>query len=178
MDQKSVEKLVSMNAPRQAAFSKLGMGCFYLAVFGITFFAINRKSTSNLGGSTSVAPAPTNQQSLFEQSRATAFPAASLPDQTGPVGMVHNTDLQAVAVMVNLPGARGPLGVVSKLPVTPEVARANWSRAVQQAQRLMTGMCDCDQVNWLGQFITCGNYYLNNDPKFQEAYDVLQTVQY
>ena len=55
--------------------------------------------------------------------------------------------------------------------------RQKWADATTAAEDLVKhGMGDCDQADWLKQFIVCGNDVLENNPQFEAELSKLKTL--
>ena len=70
------------------------------------------------------------------------------PDATS----VPDAALLKLSTMVNLPNAE-----------ERRIDKEQWNRALPIAQKLVQGPCDCEQRNWLNQFIRMGNDALTED---------------
>ncbi len=86
-------------------------------------------------------------------SSAVNQPSASTPSPLQPgEGAVPDSALQKLAAGVHL-NASNANGMNKDL----------WAQQVPLAQKLVQGMCDCEQRNWLNQFIATGNFALADD---------------
>jgi len=71
---------------------------------------------------------------------------------------VHDADLKQLATLVDLAAAKN---------AAPSVAK--WTKALPIAKQLAAGTCDCEQRNWLNQFIAMGDYALSGAPEYHES---------
>lgn len=78
---------------------------------------------------------------------------------------VHDEDLKQLAGMVDLAKAKD---------AAPNAAK--WSKALPLAKKLAGETCDCEQRNWLNQFITMGDYALAGAPEYHESAKLMDTL--
>jgi hypothetical protein len=83
------------------------------------------------------------------------------PDSSQPV-TVSDSDLADLAASVKL-------GQSS----TGDVGKDIWAREVPVAQKLLNGMCDCDQRNWLKHFVQTGQEAIAGSNHFPDSVQVL-----
>jgi hypothetical protein len=76
--------------------------------------------------------------------------------------LVNNSDLDQLAAAVNLD--RAGAGGVSK-----EV----WIRETPVAEKLLQGLCDCDQRNWLKHFVKTGDYAIAGSEDYYSSVQLL-----
>ena len=72
--------------------------------------------------------------------------ANTIPPLPSDATSVPDADLLKLSAIVNLPNAE-----------ERHIDKKQWNRALPIAQRLAQGPCDCEQRNWLVQFIQMGN---------------------
>jgi hypothetical protein len=103
--------------------------------------------TSNLQSSAQTSsPAPALSSSSFPADQPASFTPSSA--QIVP-GAVRASDLQKLALAVHFTGSQAN-GLNKDL----------WARQIPNAEKLLQGICDCEQRNWLNRFITTGNFAL------------------
>jgi hypothetical protein len=78
---------------------------------------------------------------------------------------VFDSDLAKLAAAVKL----SPLS-------TGDVSKDVWIREVPIAQKLLTGMCDCDQRNWLKHFVETGQEAIAGSNHYPESIQLLATL--
>ena len=96
---------------------------------------------------------------------AAARPAA--PATTGPVTpyVVLDSDLDKLARAVKL-------GATS----TGDVGKDVWAKQVPVAQKLLKGMCDCDQRNWLKHFVQTGEEAVAGSEQYPASVQLLANL--
>jgi len=102
-------------------------------------------------------PAPSAELTLAAQ--PTPSPLIVQPANPTPVA---DSDLVQLAEAVNL-GGTNPNGVSKEV----------WAREVPVAERLLQGICDCDQRNWLKHFVETGNEALSGSEDYFQSIQVL-----
>jgi hypothetical protein len=75
------------------------------------------------------------------------------------------SDIDNLAAAVNLNG-----------PVVGDVSKDVWLREVPVAQKLLTGICDCDQRNWLKHFISTGQEAISGSSNYAQSVQLLATL--
>lgn len=154
-----------------AFFGVLALGV--AAVVGVTAMS------ESPGASGKVAAAPTVTTALEPALAVSAAPqtvvaatpappsviptAPTAPPSTGVV--VQNSDIDQLANAVKLGTSNS--GTVSK-----EV----WARETPVAEKLLNGMCDCDQRNWLKHFVQTGNEAINGSENYYQSVQLLATL--
>jgi hypothetical protein len=88
-----------------------------------------------------------------------AAPPSSL--QAAPI-TVLNSDLDRLAAAVKLGEAN-----------TGDVSKETWARQVPVAEKLLQGLCDCDQRNWLKHFVKTGNDALSGSEDYYQSIQLL-----
>jgi hypothetical protein len=111
------------------------------------------------------APVPAAQDIPISLPNPGAVAANSPP--AAPVGpavpyTVLDSDLANLAAAVKLSSTS-----------TGDVGKDVWAREVPVAQRLLTGMCDCDQRNWLKHFVETGQEAISGSNHFPESVQLL-----
>jgi hypothetical protein len=81
------------------------------------------------------------------------------------VQTVQDSDLKGLAAMVHLAAAK-----------KDAPSAEQWTRALPIAKKLAAGACDCEQRNWLNQFITMGNYALSGSAQYHESAKLMDTL--
>ncbi len=133
----------------------LGMALAFMVVFVVGVAAVisitsmtDRPSVSDLTPSSHV-PVPLVVQAATSPAHATI--GTVMPD----VVLVSDIDSLAAAVkLTNL--ASG-------------VSKDVWAREVPIAQKLLTGMCDCDQRNWLKHFVQTGQQAVAGSSEYAQS---------
>ncbi len=93
------------------------------------------------------SPAPPSPDALDQPVALTVSEEANfIPPLPADATAVPDADLLKLSVMVDLTNAD-----------ERHIDKERWSRAVPVAERLAQGPCDCEQRNWLTQFIRMGN---------------------
>jgi hypothetical protein len=71
---------------------------------------------------------------------------------------VQNSDIDSLAAAVKLgePNAGG-------------VGKEVWARETPVAEKLLQGLCDCDQRNWLKHFVKAGNEALSGSENYYQS---------
>ena len=54
--------------------------------------------------------------------------------------------------------------------------KMRWAAAKLAAENLAKGMADCDQADFLRQFVICGNDVAENNPEFSTSVTKLQAI--
>ena len=119
-----------------------------------------------------VQSSPSPQPSLTGTAPDQPTPAVAANDETVipplPAGAtsVPDADLLKLSALVNLPNAE-----------ERHIDKERWSRAVPIAQKLAQGPCDCEQRNWLVNFIDMGNSALaGSDDKYYRLAGLMQKM--
>ncbi len=84
---------------------------------------------------------------------------------TPPASTVQNADLKHLAALVNLKRAKQE---------RPD--KTQWKQAIPAAQQLLLGTCDCEQRNWLKQFITMGDHALSNSKDYYASAQLMDRL--
>jgi len=79
--------------------------------------------------------------------------------------LIQDVDLKSLASLVNLAAAKQ--GSPNK---------DQWTQAIPIANKLLQGPCDCEQRNWLNQFVTMGNYALAGSPQYYQSARLMDTL--
>jgi hypothetical protein len=77
---------------------------------------------------------------------------------------VQDSDIAQLAAAVNLGSA------------SAGVSKDVWARETPVAQKLLNGLCDCDQRNWLNHFVETGNEALSGSENYDKSVQVLATL--
>jgi hypothetical protein len=83
----------------------------------------------------------------------------------GAVATVQDSDLQKLADAVKLGRTN-----------TGDVGKDVWAREVPVAQKLLQGLCDCDQRNWLKHFVETGNQAVSGSEQYYQSVQILATL--
>lgn len=59
---------------------------------------------------------------------------------------------------------------------TASVGKDVWARETPVAERLLNGLCDCDQRNWLKHFVQTGNEAINGSENYYQSVQLLETL--
>jgi hypothetical protein len=78
---------------------------------------------------------------------------------------VQDSDIGQLAAAVKLGGPA--MGVVGK-----EV----WARETPVAEKLLEGLCDCDQRNWLNHFVETGHEAISGSGNYYQSIQLLATL--
>ncbi len=100
-----------------------------------------------------VAPAPDSSNAASQ----------SAPPSTGVV--VQKSDIDQLAAAVKL-------GTTN----TPAVGKEVWARETPVAEKLLNGLCDCDQRNWLIHFVQTGKEAVNGSENYHKSVQFLATL--
>jgi hypothetical protein len=154
-----------------AFFAVLAFGV--AAVVGVTAMSESAGTSSQTITSASVVttadPTPAAAPALQPRVAADPTPRAAspaLPNAAHDTGVtVQDSDIAQLADAVKL--GRTNSGAVSK-----EV----WVRETPIAQRLLNGLCDCDQRNWLKHFVQTGNEAINGSENYYQSVQLLATL--
>ncbi|MGH8046944.1 MAG: hypothetical protein ACREKL_06835, partial [Chthoniobacterales bacterium] len=120
---------------------------------------------------------------------STAAPVASAPVQT--VASVASQSVIA-SKLAQPPGpATPPPSAVNVTPADQEklaqmvglsdakdqpLDKEKWAKAIPIAEKLLTQSCDCEQRNWLTQFVAVGNMAVDGSPDFHKFAPALATM--
>jgi hypothetical protein len=153
------------------AFALVFLGAI-AAVVGITsatdrVIMVDDSPPARPAGSASVADSAPAPAPLAASVDVRPWPAAgATPASAAAVAVtVDDSDLAALAAAVKL-GASS----------TGDVSRDVWAQQLPVAQRLLKGMCDCDQRNWLVHFVQAGQEALSGSSHFPESIQLLTTL--
>lgn len=61
-------------------------------------------------------------------------------------------------------------------PSSGRVGKEVWRRQIPVAQKLLRGMCDCDQRNWLKHFVETGQDAVSDSAHFGESIQLLASL--
>ena len=154
-----------------AFFAVLALG--FAAVVGVTAMS---ESPGTSGQVASTAPNATTPDlspmvSSVPQPRLAATPqlakeAPPLQNAGQSTGLaVQDSDIAQLAAAVKL-------GTTNTGAVGKEV----WARETPVAERLLNGLCDCDQRNWLKHFVQTGNEAINGSENYYQSVQLLATL--
>ena len=59
---------------------------------------------------------------------------------------------------------------------TGDVSKNVWAEETPIARRLLKGMCDCDQRNWLNHFVKTGEEAASGSEDYYQSVQVLATL--
>jgi hypothetical protein len=93
----------------------------------------------------------------------TTAPAATAGAPTGIP--VTDADINQLAAAVKL-GAQG----------TGDVGKNVWARETPVAEKLLNGMCDCDQRNWLNHFVETGKEAVSGSENYFHSVQLLSAL--
>ena len=160
----------------------IGIAAAFFAVFAIGVGAIvgitrlsDETTISDVSASTpaetSHVPTPAfvpfepKVQSVDESTASAGITAT--PAETGkPTGIVvSNSDIDQLATAVKLGEQR-----------TGDVGKDVWARETPVAKRLLNGMCDCDQRNWLKHFVMTGDEAVAGSENYYQSVQLLATL--
>lgn len=153
----------------------LHIGLAALAILGIAVGIVAAISTemgpptnsSDMANTTTKANiVPVQAQASDNQNHVTSS-LESQPIVNNPANGngVQDVDLKNLASMVHLDQAKhqGP-------------NKDQWNQALPVAQKLLQGTCDCEQRNWLKQFVTMGNYALSDSSQYYQSAQLMDTL--
>jgi len=142
-----------------------------LAFFSVFILGIGAVvSISNMTEQTAVSPSPTTTTPEVQSPKQPGPPvsprlitAAEPPSslQAAPIPVL-NSDLDRLAAAVKLGEAN-----------TGGVSKETWARQVPVAEKLLQGLCDCDQRNWLKHFVKTGNDALSGSEDYYQSIQLL-----
>jgi hypothetical protein len=152
----------------------IGIGAAFLAVFIFGFAAVVGVNTTSNSSQQAMAkptqtPAPVASTPSFaaqapvpdaspapktEVTFSTLSPAAALP--------VQDSDLQKLAAAVKLGQTN-----------TGDVGKDVWAQETPVAEKLLQGLCDCDQRNWLTHFVKTGHDAISGSQDYYQSVQLL-----
>ena len=121
-------------------------------------------TTKSAQSSDAVSPLSSLKVEAPEPARAgtsPAIPTVVVSHPTTPMPVL-DSDLVQLAAAVKLSGTN-----------TGDVSREVWARETPIAQRLLHGLCDCDQRNWLNHFVKTGNEALSGSDDYYQSVQLL-----
>jgi hypothetical protein len=147
----------------------IGIGIAAVATPVMAFWIFN-------GAGHSAAPAPAAgavsqaaQPTVATLQKGTTISTLTAPPAAAgvPAGGIQVTpaDQEKLAQMVGL----------SDKPDQP-LNKEKWEKAIPIAQKLANQSADCEQRNWLNQFVVVGNMAIEGSPDFQKYAPVLATM--
>jgi hypothetical protein len=124
-------------------------------------------TTTGPEGSTGAGPSQPPEVQSLEQPAPPVSPspitAAAPPSSLQAIPIpVLNSDLDRLAAAVKLGEAN-----------TGDVSKETWARQVPVAEKLLQGLCDCDQRNWLKHFVKTGNDALSGSEDYYQSIQLL-----
>jgi len=154
----------------------IGTAFFFVFVLGIgAVMSINSMSGQPSHPATTKAAEPSSDSSQVEvQSVEQPAPAAApvanapavAPSSSAAVPVtVHDSDLAMLASAVKLGGTK-----------TGDVSKEVWARETPIAEKLLLGLCDCDQRNWLNHFVKTGHEALSGSEDYYQSIQLLATL--
>lgn len=158
----------------------VGVGAAFFAVFALGIAAVvgisnlTTTQTSPLARTKPAevappaSPSPTSAvQTLDQPAPVIALTSSVVSSQVshGSLPIVHDSDLAQLASEVKLGQAN-----------TGDVGKDVWARETPVAQKLLQGLCDCDQRNWLKHFVQTGNQALTGSEEYYQSVQLLATL--
>jgi hypothetical protein len=144
----------------------IGIAAVITPVLAFWIFNGTGHSTASTPAASSAPQAQISVASLQKSSTVstlTAPPAAAGVPASGV--QVKPVDQEKLAQMVDL----------TDKPDQP-FNKEKWAKAIPIAQKLADQSADCEQRNWLNQFVAVGNMALDGSPDFQKYAPVLATM--
>jgi hypothetical protein len=155
----------------------IGIGVSFLFVFALGIAAV--VGINSLSEQTTVIsdPATTKPAIAFLPAPPSLVPEAQAQDQPAPVVSpvlptaafpavipvpVLDSDLASLAAAVKLGGSN-----------TGDAGKEVWARETPIAKKLLRGLCDCDQRNWLNHFVKTGNEAMSGSEDFYQSVQLL-----
>lgn len=122
------------------------------------------------------APAPRAEAAA--SSRSSAVPAPAVPPVVSRIAqppVPPETPLSGIPVT---PADLEKLARIVDLTESPDQGfkKDRWKRAIPVAEKLLRQSADCEQRNWLTQFVRLGNLALEESPEYREFAPVLATM--
>ena len=139
----------------------IGIVVCAIAVFATRHFTPDTALTQVQAQTVPATPIPLAEPVAVQPVALTVSEDANvIPSLPADATSVPDVDLLKLSTMVNLTNAE-----------ERHIDKEPWSRAVPIAQKLAQGPCDCEQRNWLVQFIQMGNDALagSNDDYYRLA---------
>jgi len=118
----------------------------------------------SLPASPAVAPESPEQPVPAVSPAVTTAVSAPVSPQAVPVPVL-DSDLVRLAEAVRLGKAN-----------TGDVSKEVWARETPVAEKLLKGLCDCDQRNWLNHFVKTGKEALSGSENYYQSVQVLATL--
>jgi len=115
------------------------------------------------------APIPAAPSAPQQPAAATSTPASATPAAQSPVigsaVTVQDSDIAQLASAVKL-----------GTPTAGSISKEVWARETPVAEKLLNGLCDCDQRNWLKHFVQTGNEAISGSENYYQSVQVLGTL--
>jgi hypothetical protein len=125
-------------------------------------------------GSPRSTPAPEVSQIANTSTAAPAFVSSKL-DQEAPVAVQGSVEISPPSSAGTEPVRDADLLALARAVGLGNEAKAvhpdkeAWARQMSVAQNLYGGICDCEQRNWLSNFITTANYAVSGSDAFNPS---------
>lgn len=161
----------------------------FLIGIGAAFFGVLALGVAAVVGVTAMSesPASPGQVVLTPPVAATLDPNPTVPSLPQPRLAATPHLISATPAMQNAGQATGlavqdsdiaQLAAAVKLGTTntASVGKDVWARETPVAERLLNGLCDCDQRNWLKHFVQTGNEAINGSENYYQSVQLLETL--
>jgi hypothetical protein len=145
------------------------------AVVSVTTMSESSTASSQVVSNPPIAtasdPAPTPAAPFAPQQSAAATPnsaSATPAAQSSAIGSavtVQDSDIAQLASAVKL-----------GTPTAGSISKEVWARETPVAEKLLNGLCDCDQRNWLKHFVQTGNEAISGSENYYQSVQVLGTL--
>ena len=148
-------------------------------IFGLAaVVGVNSSTTPGFTEHTTMKTSPPSEPASPQPSSAATLPtpetdANSEPKVSSPISSpdaavtVQDSDLQKLAAAVKL-------GAVN----TGDVSKNVWAQQTPMAEKLLRGMCDCDQRNWLNHFVKTGHDAISGSQDYYQSVQVLAQLRF
>jgi len=158
----------------------VGTAFFFVFVMGIAAVV----SVNLMNEQTTVA----SQQATTQPAEAPLPVSPALAPQSGgqPTSMVSTSVKAAVSPQNSYPPVPVPvldsdlvkLAAAVKLGAanTGDVSKEVWARETPIAEKLLQGLCDCDQRNWLNHFVKTGHEAISGSENYYQSVQLLATL--
>ncbi len=161
----------------------IGVGAAFLLVFaGGIAAVVSMSSLSDVSNRPSQAAAPPSPRpapalvSLAPEANSslTAAPVVTPAPKPESSALVSSTDAPKLVLDSDL--AKLADAVKLGKTNTGDVSKNVWAAETPVAQRLLKGMCDCDQRNWLNHFVKTGQEAVSGSEDYYQSVQVLATL--
>lgn len=161
----------------------IGIAAAFFAVFAIGIGAVvgiahmsDQTTISDVSSSTSAETTRASTAAFvpfspkLQDPESATSPVVQAPAPVGDAGkptgiVVTDSDINQLADAVRL-GAQK----------TGDVGKDVWARETPIAKKLLNGMCDCDQRNWLKHFVLTGQEAISGSENYYQSVQLLATL--